>query len=141
MPAVRLERATEASSKNRSRRTLGRAAQNEPPPNAPWDAPWDETTPDSAVPSGPERTQRTPTSTRPNRAKGPASQPHRRSQVDGGGGIRTRGPRERTPVFKTGAFDRSATPPGVSVREGSDQAARRGGPTRRSLPAALAASR
>src|SRR3954466_15925345 len=29
----------------------------------------------------------------------------------GGGGIRTRGPRERTPVFKTGAFDRSATPP------------------------------
>ena len=30
----------------------------------------------------------------------------------GGGGIRTRGPRERTPVFKTGAFDRSATPPG-----------------------------
>ena len=32
----------------------------------------------------------------------------------GGGGIRTRGPRERTPVFKTGAFDRSATPPGAS---------------------------
>ena len=31
---------------------------------------------------------------------------------NGGGGIRTRGPRERTPVFKTGAFDRSATPPG-----------------------------
>ena len=31
---------------------------------------------------------------------------------DGEGGIRTRGPRERTPVFKTGAFDRSATPPG-----------------------------
>ncbi len=30
---------------------------------------------------------------------------------NGGGGIRTRGPRERTPVFKTGAFDRSATPP------------------------------
>src|SRR3954449_11084251 len=35
--------------------------------------------------------------------------PHRAS---GGGGIRTRGPRERTPVFKTGAFDLSATPPG-----------------------------
>src|SRR6185369_3870419 len=31
--------------------------------------------------------------------------------ASGGGGIRTRGPRERTPVFKTGAFDRSATPP------------------------------
>jgi hypothetical protein len=30
----------------------------------------------------------------------------------GGGGIRTHGPRERTPVFKTGAFNRSATPPG-----------------------------
>jgi hypothetical protein len=29
----------------------------------------------------------------------------------GGGGIRTRGPLARTPVFKTGAFDRSATPP------------------------------
>src|SRR5439155_14090212 len=82
------------------------------PSEAPWDVPWDETTPDSAVLTGPERTQRTPTSTRPNRAKSPASQPQRRSQVGGGGGIRTRGPRERTPVFKTGAFDRSATPPG-----------------------------
>jgi hypothetical protein len=30
----------------------------------------------------------------------------------GGGGIRTHGPREGTPVFKTGAFNRSATPPG-----------------------------
>src|SRR4051794_13987720 len=29
----------------------------------------------------------------------------------GGGGIRTHGPRERTPVFKTGAIDHSATPP------------------------------
>src|SRR5262245_8603223 len=34
----------------------------------------------------------------------------------GGGGIRTRGPRERTPVFKTGAFDRSATPPRQNPR-------------------------
>ncbi len=33
----------------------------------------------------------------------------------GGGGIRTHGPRERTPVFKTGAFNRSATPPGVRI--------------------------
>src|SRR5437763_4728808 len=31
----------------------------------------------------------------------------------GGGGIRTRGPVARTPVFKTGAFNRSATPPGT----------------------------
>ena len=29
----------------------------------------------------------------------------------GGGGIRTHGSREGTPVFKTGAFDHSATPP------------------------------
>ena len=33
----------------------------------------------------------------------------------GGGGIRTLGPGARSPVFKTGAFDHSATPPGVSV--------------------------
>jgi hypothetical protein len=32
----------------------------------------------------------------------------------GGGGIRTRGPLARTLVFKTSAFDRSATPPGVA---------------------------
>ena len=31
--------------------------------------------------------------------------------VGGGGGIRTHGGREPTPVFKTGAFDHSATPP------------------------------
>src|SRR5690242_19331099 len=32
--------------------------------------------------------------------------------MDGGeGGIRTHGPREGTPVFKTGAFNRSATSP------------------------------
>jgi hypothetical protein len=38
--------------------------------------------------------------------------------ADGGGGIRTRGPLARTPVFKTGAFDHSATPPrGRSYRE------------------------
>ena len=29
----------------------------------------------------------------------------------GGGEIRTHGPRKETPVFKTGAFDHSATPP------------------------------
>ena len=29
----------------------------------------------------------------------------------GGGGIRTHGRRKPTPVFKTGAFDHSATPP------------------------------
>ena len=34
--------------------------------------------------------------------------------VNGGrGGIRTHGPRERTPVFKTGAFNRSATLPDI----------------------------
>src|SRR4051812_39045313 len=31
----------------------------------------------------------------------------------GEGGIRTHGPREGTPVFKTGAFNRSATSPGM----------------------------
>ena len=31
--------------------------------------------------------------------------------VGGEGGIRTHGPRERTPVFKTGALDHSATSP------------------------------
>jgi hypothetical protein len=36
----------------------------------------------------------------------------RPAAISGGGGIRTRGPRQRTPVFKTGAFDHSATPPG-----------------------------
>ncbi len=33
----------------------------------------------------------------------------------GGGGIRTREGLASLPVFKTGAFDRSATPPGVGV--------------------------
>jgi hypothetical protein len=31
--------------------------------------------------------------------------------IGGEGGIRTHGPREGTPVFKTGAFNRSATSP------------------------------
>ncbi len=36
------------------------------------------------------------------------------NSADGGGGeIRTREPREELPVFKTGAFNRSATPPGA----------------------------
>src|ERR1700732_3202045 len=34
------------------------------------------------------------------------------AEMSGGGGIRTRGALARTPVFKTGAFDHSATPPG-----------------------------
>ena len=33
----------------------------------------------------------------------------------GGGGIRTHGTLSRTPVFKTGAFDHSATPPAPRV--------------------------
>ena len=33
----------------------------------------------------------------------------------GEGGIRTHGPVSETPVFKTGAFDRSATSPGFLV--------------------------
>ena len=37
-----------------------------------------------------------------------------RFRLSGGGGIRTRGPLARTLVFKTSAFDRSATPPGPS---------------------------
>ena len=36
----------------------------------------------------------------------------------GGGGIRTRGPLSRTPVFKTGALSRSATPPANRHRSG-----------------------
>ena len=36
--------------------------------------------------------------------------------TSGGGGIRTRGPLARTLVFKTSAFDRSATPPGPGDR-------------------------
>src|SRR5262249_13823688 len=35
-----------------------------------------------------------------------------RADRSGGGGIRTRGPLARTLVFKTSAFDHSATPPG-----------------------------
>ena len=42
-----------------------------------------------------------------------------RKAIGGGGGIRTHGPRERTPVFKTGAFNRSATPPGVRIARAS----------------------
>ena len=42
-----------------------------------------------------------------------------RKVIGGGGGIRTHGPRERTPVFKTGAFNRSATPPGVRIARAS----------------------
>ena len=38
--------------------------------------------------------------------------PNTRFSLNGGGGIRTRGPLARTLVFKTSAFDRSATPPG-----------------------------
>ena len=37
-------------------------------------------------------------------------------RLGGGGGIRTHGPLARTPVFKTGAIDHSATPPGQSRR-------------------------
>ena len=33
----------------------------------------------------------------------------------GGRGIRTPGPRERTTVFKTAAFDHSAIPPGAKL--------------------------
>ncbi len=54
----------------------------------------------------------------PTRLRVPSSTSHSLNQpfqyervASGGGGIRTRGPRERTPVFKTGAFDHSATPP------------------------------
>ena len=35
----------------------------------------------------------------------------------GGGGIRTHGTLSRTPVFKTGAFDHSATPPDCLLLE------------------------
>jgi hypothetical protein len=38
-----------------------------------------------------------------------------RENPSGGGGIRTRGRVAPSPVFKTGAFDRSATPPGRSM--------------------------
>ena len=39
-----------------------------------------------------------------------------RKSSGGGGGIRTHGTLTRTPVFKTGAFDRSATPPACEPR-------------------------
>jgi hypothetical protein len=45
---------------------------------------------------------------RPRRADDPAD---RGSLIGGEGGIRTHGAREGTPVFKTGAFNRSATSP------------------------------
>ena len=35
----------------------------------------------------------------------------KRNEISGGGGIRTPDTREGMPVFKTGAFNRSATPP------------------------------
>jgi hypothetical protein len=41
--------------------------------------------------------------------------------VGGGGGIRTHGTLSRTPVFKTGAFDHSATPPGVADLRGPNR--------------------
>ncbi len=45
---------------------------------------------------------------------------HGQSQGGGGGGIRTHGGLSSTPVFKTGAFDHSATPPGRQLpRTGS----------------------
>ena len=43
------------------------------------------------------------------------SRPKRARRDSGGGGIRTRGPLSRTPVFKTGALNRSATPPSGTV--------------------------
>ncbi len=45
------------------------------------------------------------------RKPAPAGNRSQGERLGGGGGIRTRGPREGTPVFKTGAFDHSATPP------------------------------
>lgn len=39
-----------------------------------------------------------------------------RFSFGGGGEIRTHGPVAQTPVFKTGAFDHSATPPSCVVR-------------------------
>ena len=48
------------------------------------------------------------------RARSPTSNQQPRADpgsANGGGGIRTRGPLSRTPVFKTGALNRSATPP------------------------------
>ena len=41
----------------------------------------------------------------------PASRQNSEVLYHGGGGIRTHGTVSRTPVFKTGAFNRSATPP------------------------------
>jgi hypothetical protein len=35
------------------------------------------------------------------------------NDIGGGGGIRTHGTLASTPVFKTGALNRSATPPGM----------------------------
>jgi hypothetical protein len=45
----------------------------------------------------------------------------------GGRGIRTPGPRERTTVFKTAAFDHSAIPPGAKVVKIWDRMAERRG--------------
>lgn len=41
--------------------------------------------------------------------------PGNTSEISGGEGIRTPGTRKGTPVFKTGAINRSATPPGVDL--------------------------
>jgi hypothetical protein len=42
--------------------------------------------------------------------------PKKQGLKSGGGGIRTHGTANRTPVFKTGPFDHSGTPPGASRR-------------------------
>ena len=61
-----------------------------------------------------------------------------RRSGNGGGGIRTRGPLARTPVFKTGAFDHSATPPG---RHGLDPSRVRPGLAGRLSPIGRASCR
>jgi hypothetical protein len=50
----------------------------------------------------------------PQNKKGPADRPF---LFGGEGGIRTHGPRKGTPVFKTGAFNRSATSPASTINE------------------------
>ena len=50
-------------------------------------------------------------------------------QIDGGGGIRTRDGLSPMPVFKTGAFNRSATPPGVDAPEATSRMAAYNGQT------------
>jgi hypothetical protein len=60
-----------------------------------------------------------------------------RSGLNGGGGIRTRGPLARTLVFKTSAFDHSATPPGVAGPDASPPGPPTGGLSTSTLPRAL----